>query len=55
MEGSSSGYGDLLFSLPYLSVQPGAPEYESYRHKLATLLWDPSRSVAPKGSLTLGN
>ena len=52
MEGSSSGYGDLFLSLPYISVHPGAPGAESYRPRLATLFQDPSRSVAPEGSLT---
>ena len=50
MEGSSSG--DLFLTFPYLSVQPGAPGAESYRPRLATLFWDPSRSVAPEGSST---
>ena len=52
MGGSSSEYGELFLSFPYLSVQPGAPGAEYYRPRLATLFWDPSRSVALEGSPT---
>lgn len=49
MEGSCSGYGDLAFSLSYLSKQSGAPQDATYSPRLADTTLGPFQVCGPKG------